>query len=235
MPVESSIYWNSFDSQKITSGGSSNNNSDRHYVDPWDLENYAYLKRYSINVPTQRYQQERRTSYQSEYWYSQSLKEAQYSIPSLTEKFYCDPSCRMENNAYHYHRHPIYEDEVTNCVPSYSLYTPISALASCEMMENYSISDYDYRSLDDNSYKSRTNTNSRYTQNYSRQYMPNDSVRHLEKLQYNVEEYYAGMSPVEDNYMTHMVTPLNLDLNTYGHLKIDYTDSWNSLKRKISK
>lgn len=67
MPVESSIYWNSFDSQRTTSGGSSNN-SDRHYVDPWDLENYAYLRRYSINVPTLRYQQDRRTCCQSEYW-----------------------------------------------------------------------------------------------------------------------------------------------------------------------
>lgn len=67
MPVESSIYWNSFDSHKTLSGGSSNN-SDRHYVDPWDLENYAYLRRYSVNVPTLRYQQDRRTCCQSEYW-----------------------------------------------------------------------------------------------------------------------------------------------------------------------
>ncbi|XP_035738338.1 uncharacterized protein LOC118448761 [Vespa mandarinia] len=233
MPMESSIYWNSFDSQRTTSGENSNN-SDRHYIDPWDLENYVYLRRYSINVPTLRYQQDRRTCCQSEYWYSQSLREPQYSIPAFTQKLYCDSSCRKENNAYYYH-HPIYEDEVSNTA-SYSIYSPISALPSCEMMKNYSISDYDYRSLYANS-QIRKDTDHRYARNYSHRNISNDNVRYFDKLQYNVEEYYMSirMAPVEEKHMTDVIAPLNLDLNTYGHLKIDYTDSWNSLKRKISK
>ena len=28
-------------------------------------------------------------------------------------------------------------------------------------------------------------------------------------------------------------SPARITLNTYGHLKIDYTNSWNSLHRKI--
>ena len=41
----SSIYWDSVDSSG--SGGSSGTGS-RNYVDPWDLENYAYLRRHSV-------------------------------------------------------------------------------------------------------------------------------------------------------------------------------------------
>lgn len=50
MPAASSIYWDSVDSQR-SSGASSG--SSRHYVDPWDLENYAYLRRHSIAAPPQ--------------------------------------------------------------------------------------------------------------------------------------------------------------------------------------
>ncbi|KAL2745358.1 uncharacterized protein V1477_006213 [Vespula maculifrons] len=155
--------------------------------------------------------------------YNQSLREAQYSIPAFTQKLYCDSSCRKENNVYYYH-HPIYEDEISNTA-SYSIYSPLSALTSCEMMENYSISDYDYRSLYANS-QIRTDTDLTYSRNYSHRNIPNDNVRYFEKLQYNVEEYYMStrMAPVEEKYMTDVIAPLNLDLNTYGHLKIDYTD-----------
>ena len=48
MPGASSIYWNSVDSQR-SSGDSSGDT--RHYVDPWDLENYAYLRRHSVATP----------------------------------------------------------------------------------------------------------------------------------------------------------------------------------------
>lgn len=52
MPAASSIYWNSQDSQRSSSGegseprsSSSSSGDRRRYVDPWDLENYAYLRR----------------------------------------------------------------------------------------------------------------------------------------------------------------------------------------------
>lgn len=229
MPVESSIYWNSIDSQRTTSGGSSNN-SDRHYVDPWDLENYAYLRRHSISVPTLRHRHERQTCYQAEYWYSQSVREPQYSVPAFVEKLYCNSPCRKENNAYYYH-HPIYEDRVPNCVAPYPIYAPVvPAHVPWEIMENESISEYDYRA----SLRSDL-LQSRYARNYFHSSVPYDYIRQSETLRYNVpEEYYTSTPPIEENYMTD-ITPLNLDLNTYGHLKIDYTDSWNSLKRKINK
>lgn len=227
MPVESSVYWNSIDSQRTASAGSSNN-SDRHYVDPWDLENYAYLRRHSISVPTLRNQQDRRSYCQSEYWYNQSVRESQYSVPAFVEKLYCDSPCRKENNAYYYH-HPIYEDRVPNCVAPYPIYTPIPAHAPWEMMENDTISEYDYRA------SLHTDSQHRCTRNYVHSSIPYDYIRHSETLRYNVpEEYYTSMPPIEKKYAAD-VTPLNLDLNTYGHLKIDYTDSWNSLKRKINK
>lgn len=83
MPVESSIYWDSIGSQRSTSVGSSGDayssgSASRHYVDPWDLENYVYLRRHSVanlaqqmplhhRRPTYRLSQEA-TPAQSEYW-----------------------------------------------------------------------------------------------------------------------------------------------------------------------
>ena len=53
MPAASSIYWNSVDSQRSSgdSSGDANSGGSRHYVDPWDLENYAYLRRHSVVTP----------------------------------------------------------------------------------------------------------------------------------------------------------------------------------------
>ena len=82
MPAASSIYWDSVDSQRSSgSSGDANSGSGRHYVDPWDLENYAYLRRHSIAtprqynpVPQQRSAQHRRRSHErrpepeAEYW-----------------------------------------------------------------------------------------------------------------------------------------------------------------------
>jgi len=54
MPAESSIYWSSVDSRRSTTSGSCGSSGGRHYVDPWDLENYAYLRRHSVaDVPRQ--------------------------------------------------------------------------------------------------------------------------------------------------------------------------------------
>lgn len=82
MPAESSIYWDSVGSQRSTSGGSSGDayssgSASRHYVDPWDLENYAYLRRHSVAGLTQQAsRRHRRPEYRisqearahSEYW-----------------------------------------------------------------------------------------------------------------------------------------------------------------------
>ena len=83
MPAESSIYWDSVGSQRSTSVGSSGDacssgSASRNYVDPWDLENYAYLRRHSVaglaqqasrhhRRPTYRLYQEARA--RSEYWW----------------------------------------------------------------------------------------------------------------------------------------------------------------------
>lgn len=73
MPAASSIYWNSIDSQR-SSGESSG--SGRNYVDPWDLENYAYLRRHSVPTPVYQSQSRyghsrlsRHSRVESDYWY----------------------------------------------------------------------------------------------------------------------------------------------------------------------
>jgi hypothetical protein len=89
MPVESSIYWDSVGSQRSTSVGSSGDayssaKASRHYVDPWDMENYVYLCRHSaagLAQQRQRYQQqttcrisEEATSARSENWWVVVIK-----------------------------------------------------------------------------------------------------------------------------------------------------------------
>lgn len=82
MPAASSIYWNSVDSQRSSGGSSGDAGSSRRYIDPWDLENYAYLRRHSIATAPQKLRQQppQRTSYsrvshhrrsepEPEYWY----------------------------------------------------------------------------------------------------------------------------------------------------------------------
>lgn len=75
MPAESSIYWSSVDSRKSTSGSSGSDAGSRHYVDPWDLENYAYLRRHSVTdvprrtrCPPTNERSSRETRACSEYW-----------------------------------------------------------------------------------------------------------------------------------------------------------------------
>nr|XP_031827525.1 uncharacterized protein LOC116424705 isoform X2 [Nomia melanderi] len=138
MPAESSIYWDSVGSQRSTSGGSSGDacssgSASRHYVDPWDLENYAYLRRHSVAGLTQQApRHQRRSAYhlshetraQSEYWYSSSVREPGYDAPAFVEGLYCGPP-RPGNNSCYYHQ-PIYEDEVPDYVAPFPVYTPLS-------------------------------------------------------------------------------------------------------------
>ncbi|XP_078041689.1 uncharacterized protein LOC144472455 isoform X2 [Augochlora pura] len=233
MPAESSIYWDSVGSQRSTSGGSSGDacssgSASRHYVDPWDLENYAYLRRHSVAGPTQQAPSPRRNHRrpahhlshearaQSEYWYSSSVREPGYDAPAFVEELYCGPP-RPANNSCYYQQ-PIYEDEVPDYVAPFPVYAPLSEIRhGGEFME-------DHRRF--------------------RHRCKSTSMRDLHRSDL-VDLQVPAATPIqidaarrlEPDYhsMVQIVPPPHLDLNTYGHLKIDYTNSWNSLNRKISK
>ena len=94
MPAASSIYWNSLDSQR-SSGESSGEgfSANRHYVDPWDLENYAYLRRHSVVAPI--YQRARscvggpsrlshRAQTEPDYWYYMIYNREQKKFENVT-------------------------------------------------------------------------------------------------------------------------------------------------------
>ncbi|XP_015437266.1 PREDICTED: uncharacterized protein LOC107192503 [Dufourea novaeangliae] len=231
MPVESPIYWDSVGSQRSTSGGSSGDayssgSASRHYVDPWDLENYAYLRRHSVAGLTQQASRhQRRPSYhhlshdpraQSEYWYSSSAREPGYDAPAFVEELYCGPP-RPGNNSCYYHQ-PIYEDEVPDYVAPFPVYAPLSEIRhGGEFME-------DHRRF--------------------RHRCKSASMRDLHRSEYvdlripsvtPTELDVSGNPTPEYRSMVQIIPPPHIDLNTYGHLKIDYTNSWNSLNRKIRK
>ncbi|XP_006610380.1 uncharacterized protein LOC102672137 [Apis dorsata] len=144
MPTESSIYWDSIGSQHSISVGSSGDgcssaSASRHYVDPWDLENYAYLRRHSVAGVAQQVppRHRRRSAYRlsqdarahSEYWYTPSVREPGYDAPAFVEELYCGPA-RSTNNSCYYHQ-PIYEDEVPDYVAPYPVYAPLSGKINC--------------------------------------------------------------------------------------------------------
>ncbi|EZA54241.1 hypothetical protein DMN91_000804 [Ooceraea biroi] len=186
MPAESSIYWSSVDSRRSAASGSYGSGS-RHYVDPWDLENYAYLRRHSVaDVPhrtrrpatQERSLRDART--RSEYWYtSSSLREPENDSPSYTQKLYHGP-IRPTNNGCYYQQ-AIYEDEGMDYAAPFPVYAPVLGF-------------------------------------------PSQEERSLQHANHANEDKYMEVMP-----------PPQIDLNTYGHLKIDYTNSWNSLNRRIGK
>ncbi|XP_076757479.1 uncharacterized protein LOC143427325 [Xylocopa sonorina] len=235
VPPESSIYWDSIGSHRSTSVGSSGDayssgSASRHYVDPWDLENYAYLRRHSVAGLTQHQpsRHHRRPSYRlsqetrahSEYWYS--TREPGYDAPAFVEELYCGPA-RPGNNSCYYHQ-PIYEDEVPDYVAPFPVYAPLSDVRHGEFME-------DHR-------RSRHRCKSSYVRDVHRSASVDTSLLPMDSIELDIPEYrsrqdYRPMEP--EKYMVQIVPSPHLDLNTYGHLKIDYTNSWNSLNRKISK
>ncbi|XP_033196657.2 uncharacterized protein LOC117242479 [Bombus vosnesenskii] len=237
MPVESSIYWDSIGSQRSTSVGSSGDayssgSASRHYVDPWDLENYVYLRRHSVanlaqqmplhhRRPTYRLSQEA-TPAQSEYWYSSSVREPGYDAPAFVEELYCGPA-RLTNNSCYYHQ-PIYEDEVPDYVAPFPVYAPLSEARHGEFME-------DHRRFG-HKYKSTSMRELHRSVSVDANLPPMDSIE-LDMPDYRSQQEYTSME--QEKYMVEIIPPPHLDLNTYGHLKIDYTNSWNSLNRKIRK
>lgn len=186
MPAESSIYWSSADSRRSTSG--SFRSGGRHYVDPWDLENYAYLRRHSIadvshrtRRPSTQERSLRDARARSDYWYGlSSMREAEYNDSPYTQELYCEP-VRSTNNGYY--QQTIYEDERIGYAP-FPVYTPVLEISRFPAQE---------RSF----------------------------------LYANEDKYIMRAIPSPLPHVGH--------LNTYGHLKIDYTNSWNSLNRRISK
>ncbi|KOC68007.1 hypothetical protein WH47_12337 [Habropoda laboriosa] len=235
VPAESSIYWDSVGSQHSTSVGSSGDacssgSASRHYVDPWDLENYAYLRRHSVAGLTQQAsRRHRRPAYRltqearvhSEYWYSTSVREPGYDAPAFVEELYCGPA-RPANNSCYYHQ-PIYEDEVPDYVAPFPVYAPLSEVRHGEFMEDHRRHRYISSSMRD-LHRSFSAEPPNLT--------PMDSIE-TDIPDYRSRQDYRSIE--QEKYMVQIIPPPHLDLNTYGHLKIDYTNSWNSLNRKITK
>ncbi|CAK9826869.1 hypothetical protein ANTRET_LOCUS4640 [Anthophora retusa] len=147
--------------------------------------------------------------------YSTSVREPGYDAPAFVEELYCGPA-RPANNSCYYHQ-PIYEDEVPDYVAPFPVYAPLSVERTPTL----------------NSFNSTISQNfsSRKSQNFFLFLFFIFKVHYIPD--YRSRQDYRSME--QENYMVQIVPPPHLDLNTYGHLKIDYTNSWNSLNRKISK
>ncbi|XP_033208907.1 uncharacterized protein LOC117167814 [Belonocnema kinseyi] len=224
MPGMSSIYWNSVDSQR-SSGDSSGDI--RNYVDPWDLENHAYLQQHGLATPIYESHQPRtgpsRLSHRSrtepDYWYAPSIKEPGYDAPASTEELYFGTSRKPSNSCYY--RQPIYEDEVSQYAAPIPAYIPLSELEHIETIEDYGMMEMKMIRIQ----LERAGDQKR-REGCVYHGLPAEAPRDFEDM------IPPRKTEVNERYVE-VIPPSHLGLNTYGHLKIDYTNSWNSLHRKI--
>ncbi|XP_057336313.1 mediator of RNA polymerase II transcription subunit 13-like [Microplitis mediator] len=231
MPAASSIYWNSIDSQRSSSSGDAG--SARQYVDPWDLENYAYLRRHSIAAPGNHqkhhhhhhhHHQVPQTSYsrvsqrrepENEYWYAKELsREPGYLPPASVEEIYFGPSTKINNS----HYQPIYEDDPRYAAP---VYAPLTDLEQAKQFEDRRLKEVLRRRK-----LSRTSIHGR------EEYIYHSASNRRDSVDNNKSKSTSGG---EENCYFEVIQPSNIGFSNYGHLKIDYTNSWNSLQRKITK
>ncbi|XP_043269629.1 uncharacterized protein [Venturia canescens] len=254
MPAASSIYWDSVDSQR-SSGGSSGDGSSRHYVDPWDLENYAYLRRHSIAAPPQhpnppqqqrsrpqyshqqkqqsrvahrRRSHEQRLEPEVEYWYAprEPVREPGYHAPASVEELYFGGSRHRDVNQCSYYQ-PIYDDHLPHYAPPLPIYAPLSELEHGRMVEDQRLQGMLKR-------RNKLGRAKGHERNKVECFYHGSSTNSRRDSIDETVQPRSTKGPEDACYME-VIPPSNLGLNTYGHLKIDYTDSWNSLHRKIAK
>ncbi|CAD6208568.1 GSCOCG00010556001-RA-CDS [Cotesia congregata] len=234
MPAASSIYWNSIDSQRSSSSGDASNA--RQYVDPWDLENYAYLRRHSVTAPTHKYQVPQ-TSYsrvsqrrepEHEYWYTrESSREPGYHPPGLVEDIYFGQTKQLSNS----HYQPIYEDDARYAAP---VYAPLTDLEQAKQFEDRRLKEVlRRRKLSRTSIHGRQNSSLIYfvVLDFREEYIYHSTSNRRDSV--DIKPKPAARS--EENCYFEVIQPSNIGLSNYGHLKIDYTNSWNSLHRKMTK
>ncbi|XP_008216319.1 uncharacterized protein LOC100678925 [Nasonia vitripennis] len=244
--ASSSIYWDSVES---SGSGSSGSAGSRNYVDPWDLENYAYLRRHSIAAasvagctPQPIYQTNTRygsrishhSPLESDYWYApNAIREPGYDAPASVEEIYFRPQRPVSSGCY-YHQQPIYEDESTmsHYAAPIPLYSHLSELEQAEALEELRTREM----LRRRSKVARSRNN--YTRDECLYHRRPSEMRYTtlaapSRSRLYAEEEEESVDEVEAVRYREPIKPTHITLNTYGHLKIDYTNSWNSLHRKI--
>ncbi|XP_014213131.1 uncharacterized protein LOC106642780 [Copidosoma floridanum] len=234
-PASSSIYWASVDSSGGSAGSSSGGASSRNYVDPWDLENYAYLRRHSVAAactPQPIYQSSRLSHHSSavepDYWYAPSasavVREPGYDAPASVEEMYFRPAPRpIGTSGCYYHQQPIYEDEDMALQHLHHYAAPIPLydhLSELEQVEELRTRELMMRRKHSKVVPSRSD--------YSRE----ECYYHGRSR--NIALYPEEETSVDEVDVPRYRKPSHMGFSAYGHLKIDYTNSWNSLHRKIA-
>lgn len=128
-----SAYWNSmdFDSEGTLSTKISSSSPPRRYVDPWDLENYAYMKqRYDTQTPSAAGEpleasfyytpcDKEYELYRSSYDYDGGLETTEYEEETEDEKYQDSRTTRRESPTNYYHQ-PYSDGDLYGLTPDYS-------------------------------------------------------------------------------------------------------------------
>ncbi|XP_046745364.1 uncharacterized protein LOC124410790 [Diprion similis] len=233
MPAASSIYFNSEDSQRSSADGSEPSSSSsggrRRYIDPWDLENYAYLRRRQIEIVLPRSsdpegiqkanltRQVNESGSDSYYWYPMTTATGEtsgYDTSSPVDELYNLGSSHQVNQPLSYPmQQATYEDDA-RYVTSNPVYVPLSDIECPETaVEPHNVPNV----------------------------LPRRRNRLIKDMAQYMEEcpcpFHGPLQPeiAMAKDAASVKQAKQLGLNTYGHLRIDYARSWNSLHRKMKK
>lgn len=256
MPADE-LYWNPMELESDESVP-----YPKQYIDPWDLENYAYIRQHLDSVdlnssdPSSLGEQESSGLYHvpGKYEGRPRGRDHQYYTPQY------DSLMRSEHGTSNYAA----IDELT--VQNDAMRNRRSSRPSANQNRIYSRhpDDYDFehpyeiglkeeipmqiyeshrpkrsKSVSKNIIEDKqTRNRSRSFSNVDYEYDP--YAVHQQPIYHGMEDIYVkpdyydstGTSPIYDDIRTHR-KPRNFKLSNYGHLEIDYSFSWNNLNNYI--
>ncbi|KAF2903068.1 hypothetical protein ILUMI_03124 [Ignelater luminosus] len=247
MPADA-LYWSSVD---FDSDESISNTFPRHYVDPWDLENYAYIREHldSLEVSSEQSSFGEPTDINSSTSFYYTPVKAKVHSPKVTNERF-DP---FLDSDYGTAKYAEIEDVYGELPRRNNVYGRTRDYRKQEVEELYGIASFGLESsdgLEDTSYITSNNRSSSTTLYESARRRPEVTVKR--RMSYSYGDYgynpyqtvYSRFeesrrsdsgqpTPIYDDVRTNRFKPDNFGLSSYGHLQIDYSCSWNNLDKYI--
>ncbi|GLV32295.1 Misexpression suppressor of ras 4 [Carabus blaptoides fortunei] len=235
-----SAYWNSmdFDSEGTLSTKISSSTSppERRYVDPWDLENYAYMKqRYDSRSPSaagepldasfyytpcDKEYELYKTSFHAEEDAGMTTTEYEVEEDEYEEEVYLDNRNTRRRSPTNYYHQPYSDGDVFGLTPDYSDMDDMSeGECSPPVTDGSLLYMYETATRCRKMAVPRTDRTTSAVPVYQ-VYGPAEDILYSPR---------KNTMPIYDDISVKKTKPGNFGLSNYGHLKIDYSFSWNSL------
>ncbi|XP_022916041.1 uncharacterized protein [Onthophagus taurus] len=253
MPADD-VYW----SPTELESEESSSNIYKSYIDPWDLENYAYIREHldSLDLST--------TSSEAD---GGGGGGEMHSLPpsafSYTSHQRNRPQELRNSNVVDKYGSLMKSERTTTTTSNYAAIDEIRDTRDFDgfyygpkrnIERRYSMRnrDYGHQSVDESLYGDVDSMSHIYAKRRQETKIPAAKIRRRRSYSYSQGDYgyeplssyqiYSRLedikqpipsSPIYDDIRQPTPTPTNFGLSNYGHLKIDYSYSWNTLNKFI--